>query len=227
MSGGRQQALDLAHRPALGMEDFLVAESNGEAVAWIDRWPHWPGPALVLYGPPACGKTHLAHVWQARSSAVVIDRGALAEAEPPGLLGGARCAVVEDADSGLAPAAERGLLHLYNVLGECRGHLLLTARRPPSRWGLAVPDLASRLSAALAVAVGPPDDALLGAVLVKLFADRQLRVGEDVIAALLARMERSFEGARRTVAALDRAALERRRRITAALVRDVLAAPEP
>ena len=56
--------------------------------------------------------------------------------------------------------------------------MLLTARRPVAGWPLGLPDLASRLRAAPAVAIGPPDDALLGALLVKLFADRQLVVPE-------------------------------------------------
>ena len=52
----KQLAFDLEHRPALGEEDFLVAESNAGAVAWIDRYPDWPGPALVLSGDQGAGK---------------------------------------------------------------------------------------------------------------------------------------------------------------------------
>ncbi len=85
-----------------------------------------------------------------------------------------------------------------------------------------LPDLASRLTAAPAVEIGPPDDVLIGAVMVKLFHDRQLRVGEDVIRFLLARMERSFDAVRAIVAALDRSALAARRNITVPLARDVL-----
>ncbi len=222
MTTFKQLALDLSHRPALGMEDFLVAECNSEAVAWIDRWPCWPGPALTIFGPAGCGKTHLAHVWQARSRAETLAQDMLHDGEPPALLGDARCCVVEDMGAGLGDAGERALLHLYNVVTERRGHLLFTACHPPARWNVALADLLSRLAAAPAVAVGLPDDALLGAVLVKLFADRQLAVGENVIAYLLPRMERSFESARRIVAVVDRAALASRRRITVALVREVL-----
>ncbi|MGB8274330.1 MAG: DNA replication protein, partial [Alphaproteobacteria bacterium] len=73
MSPGRQLPLDLPHRPALGLEDFLVAPCNVGAVRWIDRWPDWPGPVLAITGPSACGKTHLAHVWQARSGAAMLS----------------------------------------------------------------------------------------------------------------------------------------------------------
>ena len=54
---------------AMGREDFLVSPSNADAVAWIDRWPDWPGPALVIVGPPGSGKTHLGQVWRQQAGA--------------------------------------------------------------------------------------------------------------------------------------------------------------
>ncbi len=203
----------------MGAADFLVAPCNRDAVALLDRWPAWPGPALVVHGPDGCGKTHLTHVWRAQSGAAAISRDALTPDAVPDLLGSARAAVVEDADRG---TDERALLHLHNVLAEDGGHLLLTARRPPAEWGVALPDLASRLGAAMSVAVGAPDDALIGAVLVKHFADRQLAVDPAVVTYLQARMERSFASARTLTAALDAAALAAKRRITVKLARDVL-----
>ena len=83
-------------------------------------------------------------------------------------------------------------------------------------------DLRSRLRAAPAVAVAPPDEALIAAVLVKLFADRQLAIGEEVVAYLALHLERSFAAARDAVAALDAAALAEQRRITVPLVKRVL-----
>jgi len=216
-----QLALDLGHRAAYGREDFLVAPSNAEAVLWLDRWPAWPAPALTLYGPAGCGKSHLAQVWRKRSDALELARDALLVEELRERLGPRRAAIVEDADRGVD---EEALLHVYNTLAECRGHLLLTARVPPARWRLTLADLRSRLLAAPAVAVAAPDETLLAAVLVKLFADRQLRVGAELIAFLLPRMERSFEGAARLVAALDGAALAAKRPLTMPLARSVLAA---
>lgn len=213
-----QLTLDLGHRAALGEADFLVAPSNAEAVAWLDRWPDWPAAALSLYGPPGCGKTHLARVFAARSGARLVAAEALVTDLVPGLLAGARAAVVDDSDRALPEP----LLHLYNLLAERAGHLLLTAREPPARWPRSLPDLRSRLAAAPTVAVAAPDDALLAAVLVKLFADRQLAIGEEVVMFLLRHMERSFEAARQLVADLDTAALSAQRKITIPLVRTVL-----
>ena len=222
--GGREQLLlELGHPTAYRAEDFLEAPGNARALAWLRRWPDgWPGPALVLRGPAGCGKTHLARIWAERAGARWIEGPALtASADPHRLLGDVvRAAVVDDADRASDEAA---LLHLYNlVVQERRGHLLLTARAPVRAWPIGLPDLRSRLRAAPAVAIEPPDDALLGAVLVKLFADRQLRVGREVVEYLTSRMERSFAAAGRVVAELDAAALRGRRAVTLPLAREVV-----
>lgn len=224
MTASSQLPLDLAHRPAMGADDFLVAAGNAEAVAWLDRWPDWPAPALLVHGPGGCGKTHLAQVWRARSGAPLTSPRALAGADLPALLAGAGAVAIDDAQAVAGdPAAERALFHLYNMARETGGSLLLTASSPPRRWRLGLPDLRSRLLAAPSVAVRAPDDGLLAAVLVKLFADRQVRVGSDLVDYLLPRMERSFDAARGLVARLDRAALARQRPITLRLAREVLA----
>lgn len=220
----RQQPILLPHQTAFGRPDFLVSDGNRAAVGWLDRWPDWPAPVLVLHGPAGCGKTHLAHLWCARSRARLIA-GAAVEARVPLSLDGADPphVAIDDAERAVEPA----LLHLHNICLERGGSLLLTARRPPGAWRVGLPDLRSRLRAALAVGIEAPDEALLGAVLVKHFADRQLRVAPPVIAYLLARMERSFAAAADIAERLDRMALAARRPITIPLARQMLAEPQP
>ena len=210
-----QLRLSFEHQPASGAEDFMPAPCNDEAVAWLARWPEWPAPALLLYGPPGCGKSHLARIWATRTGAYWLDR-AVPKDIPWSV---SNACVLDDADP---VADEVALLSLYRRLQEANGHLLMTAQRPPSQWRLRLPDLASRLRAAPAVAIGSPDDALLGAVLLKLFADRQLAVGQAVIQYLVRHMERSFDAAQRVVAKLDAASLDQQRPITVALARTIL-----
>ncbi len=214
-----QLVLDLPHRPALGANDFLVTPANAGAVAWLDRWPDWTAPGLALHGPEGCGKTHLLRVWQARSGARLIRPADLAELDFSMLAAAPGPVALDDCDGALP---ERALLHLYNVLAGAGRHLLLAAREPPARWPIALADLASRLGALPAVAIAPPDDALLAGILVKLFADRQLRVEAALIHYLLPRMERSFAAAERLVQRLDAAALARKRGVTIQLARSVL-----
>lgn len=222
-SSAKQLPLDLGHRPALDRDAFLVTDSNAAAVGWIDRWPAWPMPALVLEGPRRAGKSHLANVWRARAGAALIEGLAVDAGAVPLLLDAGRPLVVEEAHQ----APEQPLLHLYNGFAERGLSLLLTADRAPARWNIKLPDLSSRLKALPVVAIEPPDDRLMHAVLIKLFADRQLIVAEDVVDFLTARMERSFEAASRLVSAIDTASLAARRRVTVPLARDVLEALYP
>ncbi|HXU57854.1 MAG TPA: DnaA/Hda family protein, partial [Verrucomicrobiae bacterium] len=120
------------------------------------------------------------------------------------------------------PVPERPLLHLFNALAEKGGHLLIVSRLPPARWGLGLPDLASRLSALPAVRIDPPDDSLVEALLVKLFADRQIIVAPGVVAFLTARLERSFDALLRAVDRLDRESLARHRRVSLPLAREIV-----
>ncbi len=219
MNSSEQLPLEFEHRPSLGGEDFLIAPCNSEAVTWLDKWPDWPAPALVIYGPPGCGKTHLAHVFMASSGAVPLTPALVEDAGLPRLLSSVNNCVFEDADSELD---EESLFHLYNALSSAGGHILLTATRPPGLWNIELADLESRLKAAPAIEIGLPDDNLIRAVLAKLFSDRQLRVEEGVVDYLAVRMERSLDAARRTVATIDQKALVAKRNITLPLVRRVL-----
>jgi chromosomal replication initiation ATPase DnaA len=221
MSRRQQLSFDLPHRPALGREDFLVAPCNAEALVWLDRWPEWPEGRLVVHGPEGAGKSHLAEVWRRQSGAAVLSPECLeeiaAEMPPP------RAALLlDDAASAMSATREPALLHLLNGLREVGGTLLLTARTAPARWPVRLPDLASRLAASPTVGIGPPDDALLAAVLVKFFHERQVRVSGDVVHYLISRIERSFAAAQLTARALDEASLSGKRPITVALAREVL-----
>lgn len=214
----RQLSLGLALPISWAREDFLVVPGNEAALGWLDRWPDWPNNALALHGNAGTGKTHLAHIWAAQvPQAQVIGADALTASTVDQLA--QRPLALDDADRVGDPVA---LFHLVNLMRE-RGHsLLLTGSSPPAQWPYALPDLMSRLKAMPAQGIEEPDDALLAAVLVKLFADRQLNVGEDVVKYLVARIERSCHAARHWVAALDAAALAQGRAVTVALTRKVL-----
>jgi chromosomal replication initiation ATPase DnaA len=222
--GPRQLALPLAPAENFTREDFLEGAANAAALALIERWPDWPDHALAVVGPAGSGKSHLAAIWAARSGARFLAARAVAEADLPAALATGALAV-EDVAAG--ELAERALFHLLNLARQEGAFLLLSARDPPARWAAKLPDLASRLRALPLVELGPPDDALLRALLVKLFADRQIGVDESMVSYLTSRIERSFAAARSTVEMLDREALRLKRPVTRALAVELLRNPEP
>jgi chromosomal replication initiation ATPase DnaA len=214
-----QLTFDLPGRIALSRADFLISDSNAAAIGWIEQWPNWPSRALALHGPAGCGKTHLAHLWCAQTAGVIVPGETLNEELVARLVLERRHRIaVDDADR----ASELALLHLYNFCMETRGGLLVGARQPPASWTVMLPDLDSRLRSVLAIGIGLPDDALLGAVLVKHFSDRQLHVTPEVIAYLLRHMERSFAAAAEMASRLDLASLRDRRAITVPLARQLV-----
>lgn len=202
----------------MGRDDFLVAACNEAAVDWIDLWPDWPAPVLLLCGPPGSGKTHLAAVWQARTGAESIDPDALPDIAAIADAGNQHRLLENASDV----ADETAFFHLYNQTADHGGTLLLTAERPVAHWSIGLPDLDSRLRATPTVEIGMPDDALIEALLVKMFMDRQVDVEPGVISYLVPRMERSFAAARALVKRLDSMALARRRTVTVPLAREVL-----
>jgi chromosomal replication initiation ATPase DnaA len=217
--GSEQLVLDLPHRAALAAHDFLISPSNQAAADMIDLWPNWPLASVAVVAPAHAGKTHLASVWRLKSGAARLEAHALAEADVPGAA--AQGAVlVEDLHAGIAD--ERALFHLLNLVREHKLTMLLTSRTPPGELQVALPDLRSRLRALPVVAIARPDEALLKAVLVKHFTDRQLAVEPEVVAYIALRMERSMEAAAATVAEIDRAAMAAHRKVTRALAAEVL-----
>ncbi len=224
-SEAQQIPLDFKGRTALGREDFLIGPGNQDAVNWIDLWPDWPAPVLVINGPAASGKSHLAAVWRDLTGAEMIKPEMLLSQTADELAQVGEYLVLDGIDPWLGEReAETTLFHLYNIFKEEQRTFLITTRMAPSHADFAIADLASRFRAAPLATIHAPDDMLLGSVLIKLFSDRQMAVGNDVIKYILPRMERSFTAARDIVEQADKLALSRKRGISVPLMREVLTA---
>src|SRR5215831_11945501 len=164
----RQLPLALGFIERFGREDFLAGPSNAAALALIERWPDWPARAVALVGPEGSGKSHLAAIWAKTAGARSIAAHAVASATVPTALA-TGALVIEDLREGACEDA--ALFHLMNLAREQGDFVLFTARGAPSAWTIRLRDLASRLRALPSVTLEAPDDALLRAVMVKLFAD--------------------------------------------------------
>jgi len=214
-----QLPLPLPTKSALGRDNFFVSEANQMAVAALEATDTWQGKKLVLCGPAASGKTHLAHVWATENAAKIIPASTLATQDIAARATGPL--VVEDIDRA-SPADETPLFHLHNLM-HAEGHpLLLTTTTPPAKMATQLPDLKSRLTGATMVMLDPPDDVLLAVVLMKLFADRQINLPAGLLDYVVPRIGRSFAQARHFVDEIDARALSERRPIGKRLAGDIL-----
>jgi len=219
----QQLIFDLPFRTAMGRADFFVSAANTVAVRGIDAWRDWPLAKMVLIGPQGAGKTHLAHVWAEETGAALRSACALGEADLPALAE-APALAIEGVDRIAGDrAAETRVFHLHNALAQRQAPLLLTGRAAPARWGITLPDLASRIAQAGLLCLQAPDDSLLGAVMVNLAQDRQLQLSPAVVSYTVRHVERSFAAIQNLVNVLDARALRTGKSPSTADVKAILA----
>jgi len=212
-----QLPLSLNLKPVYSEDNFFISDSNKDAHRWITAWPRWPGNNLLLYGPKGSGKTHLGHIWAKPARALTWPATGLDAMEYPLATPG----LIENIER---TRDERLLLHLLNHAREQGLSLLLTANATPQHLPFVLPDLTSRLLAMTSVQISEPDDAVLAGAMRKQFADRQMKVADEVIAYALPRMERSLEKVRELVELVDKSALEMRKNVTIPFLRQLLEA---
>ncbi|PEQ14024.1 ATPase [Novosphingobium sp. PC22D] len=183
--------------PIGGGGRIVVGNANRAVLDAFGTTSDWPFRTAILFGPPRSGKSLLTR-W-------FIESGA-GEA-------------IDDADR----LEEDIVFHRWNRAQESGRPLLLVSHAPEGGWKVALPDLASRLGAALRLSIGAPDDAML-AELIELHAQaRGLVLDPSATEYLVPRCERSHLGVEKLVAAIDRLSLERKHAPTMAIWRDALA----
>ena len=219
-----QLPISLSHPTYFYSDDLVVTKCNKSAYELIERWPDWPMPVAVLVGPDGSGKTHFASVWADISKAQKIEPDQLDRAIT--FIEKGIPVLVEDMDG--VDLNEVVFFHLINSVKEShvinpKTTLLITARKGPSNWNVKLDDLASRLRSVTLATLEQPDDELLNAVAFKLFSDRQITVDPSVVEFLVSRSERSLFALGKTIDQIDRLALQRKSKITKALVSEALA----
>ena len=221
----QQLPLNLGYVTAYEREDFLISTCNFEAVKMLEKFNIWPNKIMVIYGLKSSGKTHLAHVWQKMIGASLINGSELNERYLENIIDDNaihdnQAIIVDDADNANDAIL---LFHLYNLCRENNRYLLLTAKTPPAHWGIELKDLSSRLKSVSVAELSAPDDELLTAILTKIFADRQLYIGSDILKYVVMRIERSFDAINKFADLADNISLASKKNITIPLARQVLA----
>lgn len=219
LSASAQLALALKPPASVAAQHFIPASSNAQARHWLNQ-TGWPDRRLLLCGADSCGKTHLLHIWAARRHTRVIDAAQLDEPDIAQLTDSLPAALALDHLDRVT--SERALLHLLNLAREHRITLLMASRTAPSRMGIILPDLASRLRAVTVVPVLPPEDRLRFALLLRLIAERQMIVSKPILDWLLCHLPRTGDAIVAAVDRLDQAGLAQKKPLTRAMARAVL-----
>ena len=188
-----QIALPLGVAAGHGPSRIVVGPANAAVLDAFAQTAAWPFGTAVLAGPPRSGKSLLAGLF--------ADQG--------------RGEAIDDADR----LDETELFHRWNRAQESGTPLLLTTG---GEWRIALPDLASRIGAALHLELGAPDDAMLAELIAVHAEMRALVLGEGAVSYLVPRCQRSYLGVEQLVAAIDRLSLERKAPPTMAVLRDAL-----
>ena len=221
----RQYPLPLPHSEAMEADDYLITDSNRVAATMVTGWPDWPTHCMLILGPAGSGKSHLVNLWLNQSRGKLVPADDLASHDAGSLAMSNAIIAIDDVEKVAGKRAmEETLFHLYNLLRDTKGSLLLATTRPPAQWNFCLADLRSRLLASPAAKIGVPDDELMSMLLIKQFHDRQIEIGAEVVTYILPRIERTAASLRALVTKLDRASLAEGRGVTVALARQVLEA---
>jgi len=218
-----QLSFSLPKKETLDRDNYFVSQANQGAVSLIEDWINWPSRKLILVGSEGSGKTHLGHLWASEVGATIINATTLMEQQISEL--SKAPVLVEDINEiQRNQPVEIILFHLHNLL-HSEGHsLLMTSQILPGRLSFSLKDLQSRIEASIIAKLHPVDDDLLGAILIKMFADRQIYFSDKLLTYVLSRVERSYTAAKLFVEEVDSKAMTESRVIGKRLVRDILEA---
>ena len=213
-----QLIFDLPCYPAIGTEDFFVSKANSLAFEVVQNWANWNDRRVLITGGKGSGKTHLSHVWANLSGAKFIE---LNNQEQD--LSNIKTLIIENIDLIISiPTFEEKLFHLLNFAKQLDIYVLMTSSVAASRVGVHLLDLSSRLQATEHFPIYPPDDALLSAVLVKQFSDRQINISPSLIEYILKRITRSLSSVSNFVVSLDNLMLKTKKGPSRAMISEVL-----
>ena len=202
-----QQTLPLKLLPSYGRHDFIVGESNLEAVKWVDNFSKSKVNGLVIIGPIASGKSHL--ISTLKNKYKILEAEEINE-EKINILE-LKDLIIENIEK---IENHYFFLHVINIVKEKNFKVLLTSRLPIKELNIKLEDLKSRLLAYSHSKILLPTDDVLRGIIIKISKDKGLLLSDTVINYILSHVERSYSIINSFINELDQLSLIRKKKIT-------------
>ena len=199
-------------------ENFFVSTSNLEAFEILNSWPKWIKKFINLYGEKYSGKSHLAKIFELKSTCLNISEKNFTE-EILIKFKTKQSLIIEDYQNNIS---ENLLYSLINIVEQENKYLLITSEKPINEFNYKVDDLVSRLNNFLYIKLGAPDDELIYALIVKNFSDRQITIDKKLIDYIIKRIDRSYESIFIFISKVDQLSLQKGKPINLEVIKKVL-----
>ena len=212
-----QQSLPLRLRPSYGRHDFIVGESNNDAVIWLDTFPTWNEDGLIIVGPRSSGKSHLVSVFKNKYRCNILKPEDI-NTEKIDILG-LKNLVIENIEK---INNHKFFLHTMNLIKEKKYKIVLTSRLTIHDMKIKLNDLRSRLLALPQAKILSPTDDVLRGIIIKISKDKGLPLNDSVINFIINHTERSYLEINNLINKLDKLALNKKKKITIPFVKTAI-----
>ena len=220
-----QLALPLTLKTLKNRENFLVSECNQSAVKLIDNIDFWKNskrinsiPAILIHGPPGCGKTHISSIFEQQNSCITLSSIITKDIR---LAEKGNNFIIDNFFPGTSFSPEI-VMHFLNEVTYNSGSVLFLSRFSAFDMQWELDDLNSRLRSIMSCEIKLPDEILLYSFLAKYADDKKLILTDKQCIYIIERVERSFETIIKIIDNLDRVSLEIKKKLTFDNIQDVI-----
>ncbi len=221
----QQLALPLTFKILKNRENFLVSKCNELAVKLIENSETWQRrkkinsiPAVLIYGPKACGKTHLSYIFRQYNDCVYLSCLSNNDLE---LIEQGQIFILDDFAPGLKYPAEL-VMHFLNQVTYNEGFVLFLSRYSAFDMDWSLDDLNSRIRSLISCQIKLPDDVLLYSFMVKYAGEKKLVLNDKQIIYILERLDRNFQSIIGFIDKLDNFSLEKKKKVSYNSIRNIL-----
>ncbi len=225
----RQLPLGVTLRRPRGFSNFIAGPNAGAVAVLRDLLAGRVRGVVYLWGGSGSGKSHLLEACCGDASVhgrpVAYLPLAGSSVQPDMLNGLADIALlcIDDVDSIAGDGAwEEALFHLYNQAEQASCPMVLSASVAPRTPAWKLPDLASRLTAAIVWRLHALNDSECRAALQLHARERGFELSDEVVTFVMKRLRRDMRSLSTFLDRLDRSSLAAQRRVTVPFVKGLL-----